>query len=103
MPLILIDKARPGMRIARPVMVGEGRVILAGEVLGEKSLSDLSRAGVWYLWVEEHPDLPVRERRRDTAKVEEGLEKRFLRVSDDRMMSRIKEFFRSQLAKPGRR
>ncbi len=74
---ISIEKAKPGMKIAREVVNEAGMVVLpAGKELTESLINRLSSMDIDYIYVEGERELPPKD------KVFEEIEKKFMKAND---------------------
>lgn len=101
MPAIIVNKVKPGMRLARPVMTGGGKVFLRGEVLDEAAIAELRKSNLWYVWVEEHPQTLSRRREGDMEREVAELEERFRKVAGYPLNTTIKELLKAHLRQGG--
>lgn len=88
---ILVDKVKPGMKLAEALVNEEGQVLLpAGKLLAKEELAILSQAKEAYIKIESLASLGRRRPGRE-AHWQEELEERFSRVHLTPTLLKIKE------------
>lgn len=95
---IPLDKAKAGMKLAKPVLNENGRVLCGdGVELTDALLSKLEKMDVEKITVEGFPiSMPGVERKSLKTQLEE-LDERFKKVESNPVFSGIKEIFKKQL------
>ncbi|NVL89920.1 MAG: hypothetical protein HWN69_02840 [Desulfobacterales bacterium] len=97
MQKIPIDRAMPGMKLAKPVANDRGIVLCGqGAELTEEIIERLSGMGVKRITVEGHP-IDTGEPEKSLSQHIDELHARFRKVEGDPLMKRIKDIFLERL------
>lgn len=98
MRLLPIDRVVEGMTIAKPVVHGSGRILLApGVSVTERMIERLKGQGVGQVWVEaEGPD-EGRLSAEAARQMERALQLRFAYVQHDPLMQQIQAIVRKRI------
>ena len=98
MQKIPLNLAKPGMKLAKPVMNENGRVLCGeGVELSGMLMEKLEKMDIEKVTVEGFPvDMPGEERKPLKTQLEE-LENRFKMVASDPVLAGMKELFKKQI------